>query len=230
MHVSCCTFVLLLANRTQRRFKAVPEHFCFILDRDLEWLGLKAYRVSQSLFTTCARRRAERSDGTFRWTQPENPYPQIWGVKIQKWLVLQCFLSPLSTFRGVKERSDGNCQFLLHNVLWWHVCRAKFARMIFFSSSAFLYEKCYEMFPDIFKPFICGSEKSRKIPAKFPAKFPCGKSKKIPTSLCISAERKSNKNCQFMPHNVGKCRNLLWPFFFSILLRRFHRKGAFFSR
>ena len=34
-------------------------------------------------------------------------------------------------------------------------------------------------FPEMFEPLLCGSEKIRKIPAKFPARFPGAKSRKI---------------------------------------------------
>ena len=44
-----------------------------------------------------------------------------------------------------------------------------FARKIFFSSHEFSYEKCSEIFPEIFEPLFCGSE---KIPGKFPPNFP----------------------------------------------------------
>ena len=39
----------------------------------------------------------------------------------------------------------------------------------FFSSREFSYEKCSEIFPEIFEPLFCGSE---KIPGKFPPNFP----------------------------------------------------------
>ena len=39
----------------------------------------------------------------------------------------------------------------------------------FFSSHEFSYEKCSEIFPEIFEPLFCGSE---KIPGKFPPNFP----------------------------------------------------------
>ena len=62
--------------------------------------------------------------------------------------------------------------------LGWHVCRAKLARNIF-SRREFSHEKCSEIFPEIFEPLFCGSEKkSRKIPAKIPGKLPSQKSKK----------------------------------------------------
>ena len=54
----------------------------------------------------------------------------------------------------------------------------KLARNIFLSYE-FSHEKCSENFPEIFEPLFCGSEKSRKIPAKIPTKFPSQKSKKI---------------------------------------------------
>ena len=38
-----------------------------------------------------------------------------------------------------------------------------------FSSHEFSYEKCSEIFPEIFEPLFCGSE---KIPGKFPPNFP----------------------------------------------------------
>ena len=63
--------------------------------------------------------------------------------------------------------------------LRWHVCRVNFARETFLGYE-FSYEKCSEIFPEIF----CGSEeKSRKIPAKFPTKIPCEKSKKFTDEL-----------------------------------------------
>ena len=46
-------------------------------------------------------------------------------------------------------------------------------------SYEFSIEKCSEFFPDIFEPLFCGSQKSRKIPTKFPSKFPCEKIDKI---------------------------------------------------
>ena len=63
--------------------------------------------------------------------------------------------------------------------LRWHVCRANFVRRMFFLSYKLPYEKCSDIFPDIFEPLFCGSEKSPKIPAKFPTKFPCQESKRI---------------------------------------------------
>ena len=39
----------------------------------------------------------------------------------------------------------------------------------FFLSHEFSYEKCSEIFPEMFEPLFCGSE---KIPGKFPPNFP----------------------------------------------------------
>ena len=47
----------------------------------------------------------------------------------------------------------------------------KLARNIF-SRHEFSRDKCSEIFPEYFEPLFRGSEKTRKIPAKFPANFP----------------------------------------------------------
>ena len=39
----------------------------------------------------------------------------------------------------------------------------------FFSSHEFSYEKCSEIFPEIFEPLFCGQ---KKMPGKFPPNFP----------------------------------------------------------
>ena len=43
---------------------------------------------------------------------------------------------------------------------------------IFFLRHKPSHEKCSEIIPEYFEPLFCGSKKSRKIPAKFPAKLP----------------------------------------------------------
>ena len=45
----------------------------------------------------------------------------------------------------------------------------EFCTKDFFSSHEFSYEKCSEIFPEMFEPLFCGSE---KIPGKFPPNFP----------------------------------------------------------
>ena len=65
------------------------------------------------------------------------------------------------------------------------------------SSYEFSYEKCSEIFPEIFEPLFCGSEKSHKIPAKFPTKFPkfrCEKSQKITDELLQERREKKMSN------------------------------------
>ena len=52
--------------------------------------------------------------------------------------------------------------------LGWHVCRVNFVTKDFLSYE-FSYEKCSEIFPGIFEPLFCGSEKN---PGKFPPNFP----------------------------------------------------------
>ena len=47
--------------------------------------------------------------------------------------------------------------------------QSEFCTKDFFSSHEFSYEKCSEIFPEIFEPLFCGSE---KIPGKFPPNFP----------------------------------------------------------
>ena len=39
------------------------------------------------------------------------------------------------------------------------VCRVNFARKIISPSYEFSYEKCSDIFPEIFEPLFCGSEK-----------------------------------------------------------------------
>ena len=62
----------------------------------------------------------------------------------------------------------------------------------FFSSHEFSYEKCSEIFPEIFEPLFCGSE---KIPGKFPPNFPLNfqislrKIKKIHRRASAGAQR-----------------------------------------
>ena len=71
-----------------------------------------------------------------------------------------------------------------------------FARKIFFSSHEVSYEKCSEIFPEIFEPLFCGSE---KIPGKFPPNFPLNfpnfpaKNQKKFTDELLQ-ERRENKN------------------------------------
>ena len=52
--------------------------------------------------------------------------------------------------------------------------QSEFCTKEFLLSYEFSYEKCSEIFPKIVEPLFCGS---RKVPAKFPNKFPCEKSK-----------------------------------------------------
>ena len=47
--------------------------------------------------------------------------------------------------------------------------QSEFCTKDFFSSHEFSYEKCSEIFPEIFEPLFCGSE---KIPGKFPPNVP----------------------------------------------------------
>ena len=81
-----------------------------------------------------------------------------------------------------------------------HVCRTKLTREIWFSRHDFSRDKCSEIFPSIFEPFFCGSEKIRKIPAKFPANLSSPKSKKSTDELLQTS--KVVKNCQnvFLSH------------------------------
>ena len=87
----------------------------------------------------------------------------------------------------------------------WHVCRVNFARKIyFFSSHEFSYEKCSEIFPEIFEPMFCGSE---KIPGKFPPNFPLNfpnfptKNQKKFTDELLQ-ERREN-DVRFFPCDTG---------------------------
>ena len=54
-------------------------------------------------------------------------------------------------------------------------------------------EKCSEFFSEFVEPLFCGSEKSRKIPAKLPTTFPCENKKHSPTSFCRSTGRISRE-------------------------------------
>ena len=72
------------------------------------------------------------------------------------------------------------------------VARVNFAQQIFFEPRI-SYEKCSEIFPEIFEPLFCGSEKipgkfSLNFPLNFP-NFPAEDQKKAPTSFCRSAGR-----------------------------------------
>ena len=69
----------------------------------------------------------------------------------------------------------------------------------FFSSHEFSYEKCSEIFPEIFEPLFCGSE---KIPGKFPPNFPLNfpnfpaKNKKFTDEL-LQERRENNSEAIF---------------------------------
>ena len=73
------------------------------------------------------------------------------------------------------------------DLLRWHVCRANFARKIFFFLELLelSYEGCSENFPDILSLYSVG----QKNPAKFPPNFPAKNQKNSPTSFCRSAGR-----------------------------------------
>ena len=82
------------------------------------------------------------------------------------------------------------------NFLGWHICRTKLAR-IFYSRHEFSHEKCSDIFPEMFEPLFCVSEKSRKIrapppppPQNFPQNLP-PKNKKITDEL-LQERREKN--------------------------------------
>ena len=60
--------------------------------------------------------------------------------------------------KRTRKGRTGQVQFV-SNCLRWHICRAKFGTKDFFSSYEFSYEKCSEIFPEIFEALFCGSEK-----------------------------------------------------------------------
>ena len=53
-----------------------------------------------------------------------------------------------------------------------YVCRTKLARKKKLSRREISREKCSEIFPEMFEPLFCGSEKIRKLPAKLPSPPP----------------------------------------------------------
>ena len=61
------------------------------------------------------------------------------------------------------------------------------------------YEKCSDIFPEMFEPLFCVSEKSHKIPAKFPTKFPCKIKKKITDELLQERREKEIGPAQKLP-------------------------------
>ena len=90
-------------------------------------------------------------------------------------------LSSLRKSKGVQEKG-----------LRWHVCRVNLARKIFFELRI-SYEKCSEIFPEMFEPLFCGLENPTKFPANFPLNFPnlpAKNQKNSPTSFCRSAGRR----------------------------------------
>ena len=128
------------------------------------------------------------------------------GHALPVWLVIRVTTLAPGIGNGGGKQGRGN-----QNSLRWHVCRVNFARKIF-SSHEFSYEKCSEIFPEIFEPLFCGSEKSpenslqishsifhislRKI------------KKKSPTSFCRSAGRKIQYRPQ-KPHGPAKPSRIL---------------------
>ena len=96
-----------------------------------------------------------------------------------------------------------NGQKSTYILLRWRVCRVNFARKIFVLSYDFSYEKCSEISPEILSLYSVGQEKSSKIPAKFPTKFPkfpCGKSKKITNELLQEHRENILQHKLFGPH------------------------------
>ena len=85
--------------------------------------------------------------------------------------------------------------------------QSEFCTKDFFRATNFFTKNAPKFSPkfltEIFEPLFRGSEKSRKIPSKFPtefSKFPCEK-KKSPTSFCRSAGRTSSgKFCVLYQH------------------------------
>ena len=89
----------------------------------------------------------------------------------------------------------------IRKMLRWHVCRVNFARKIFLSHE-FSYEKCSEIFPEIFEPLFCGSEKSPENSLQISHKFfqiSLRKIKKITDELL--QERREKK--WFEKHETG---------------------------
>ena len=76
-------------------------------------------------------------------------YPGILPEKVWEKKMFGFNSRPL---KGVGKQGYGNR-------LRWHVCRVNFARKIFFELYEFSYERCSEIFPEIFEPLFCGSEK-----------------------------------------------------------------------
>ena len=89
----------------------------------------------------------------------------------------------------------------------------EFCTKDFFSSHEFSYERCSEIFPEIFEPLFCGSE---KIPGKFPPNFPLNfpnfpaKNQKKFTDELLQERRenkrrmstKKNRNAPKRPRNI----------------------------
>ena len=77
----------------------------------------------------------------------------------------------ISCVLGLQTIIDGKCSNSRQVSLRWHICRAKFAQTLFFLRWMFL-RKMLRTFSWNVRAFICGWEKSRKIPAKFPTNLP----------------------------------------------------------
>ena len=84
------------------------------------------------------------------------------------------------------------CRRYRQDLLGWHVCRANVTRQMFFELRDCL-RKMLRSFPKFIflRPLFGGSEKSRKIPAKSPARILAEKQKKSPISFCRGAGSKS---------------------------------------
>ena len=92
-------------------------------------------------------------------------------------------------------------------ILGWHVCRTKLARNNFIEARN-VSRKMFRNFPRIFRAFICGPEKKRK----FPAKFPSPKSKKNHRRASAGTQgEKKNPHFPWWP-NLGRPQNALLMF------------------
>ena len=95
-------------------------------------------------------------------------------------------------------------------LLGWHFCRTKLARNIYFEARIFA-RRCFEIFPEMFEPLFCGSEKilqnSREISCKI--SLPEIK-KKSPTSFCRSAGR--SFYLHFGHQSMGSVRTLFFGY------------------
>ena len=101
--------------------------------------------------------------------------------------------SPCASRKSARE-SPGFPSWL-STVLARHVCRVNFARKIFFFwATNFLTKNVPKFSPKFLSLYSVGQKKSRKIPAKFPTrfpKFPCEKSKKIHRRASAGAQGES---------------------------------------